>query len=757
MIKKIILKQVGPYDSVEVGISKGITLLKGKNGSGKTFIVDGFLKALFNLNRGAKVSEDVKKSTSDTARGSSLWEVHFDDFRVRRVYSLTHNTSQAFFMNLKTKEELSLGNKLVYRLKKLGFDADTFMNTCIYTSESDSVLINGKGVDKYNFVCKFFNLDILQNALSNLKTSKIKPLNNEFIALNTKLSIYEDDRGKVKDEAYYKKCILEAKEVIEKSLEKEKTLNESISLLEKKQDEHKKIQLVKQQVLEIDKKIELYNNKNIDIEKELEGIEKEVKEYELNFEKNKELVLKYEEDIKQLNTKLYSTTSVLEDKNNKIIKLNAKKDGILKDIDNVIKGDKNIVGDKIKLLKDNVLRVENDISKIEVLHDKELSNLNNLKKNSKCPTCYRVIEVKDLSDSFTSILNDLTKKKEDTKVMLNDYKKELEIFEKKGVKLELNIKNMRDSLLEVDKEKDTVNSERQRINEDRDSINFELKEIYDKKDALKDIINKKSHYNEKKSILEVKKKEQFNVIENFNKQKKDMLNDLVDIPFTEKDLVKLDELKKELQNEYLSKYSMEMAIEKHEENIKKVLKYERDILNIKEEIKEKKLLNKYYGILEVTYGKQGVTKIILNSIFKIWQELANSMFKRFKSTWKLYIISDLIKGNINIEVDDGNGVRRNTSTLSKGEKCLLSIVLRISMLKVKSNLMKIDSKFLILDEVFDRLDANNSELLLQLLNDLKADFPQILVISHSDINLNVDSIYEVIKSNKVDSFIQKVM
>ncbi|MEW5795310.1 MAG: SMC family ATPase [Candidatus Zixiibacteriota bacterium] len=98
----------------------------------------------------------------------------------------------------------------------------------------------------------------------------------------------------------------------------------------------------------------------------------------------------------------------------------------------------------------------------------------------------------------------------------------------------------------------------------------------------------------------------------------------------------------------------------------------------------------------------------------------------------------------NLQVMD-NGEYFGIDRFSGGEKDLASLCLRLAISLALTESAGLDSSFIILDEVFGSQDAGRRDLIFESLANLKARFPQMLLITHLDeLKHKVETLVELV-------------
>ena len=145
--------------------------------------------------------------------------------------------------------------------------------------------------------------------------------------------------------------------------------------------------------------------------------------------------------------------------------------------------------------------------------------------------------------------------------------------------------------------------------------------------------------------------------------------------------------------------------------------------------------------------KEIPTQILKDSVVDI-EKYANEIIRAVFPKFKLKLFEDESKKNrpliVAFEVD---GKYRNYKLLSGGQQSICAIGLRIGFNRIISEKAKTSLNFLVLDEIFGSLDEVNRAEVMKLLGTLTSNFPQILVITHTEevsafphtINVHMDS------------------
>jgi DNA repair exonuclease SbcCD ATPase subunit len=226
-------------------------------------------------------------------------------------------------------------------------------------------------------------------------------------------------------------------------------------------------------------------------------------------------------------------------------------------------------------------------------------------------------------------------------------------------------------------------------------------------------------------------------------QDKIKTNDQIDSMLIKADL-KLDSYEKLLKEKNSQITTNEYNIKSNDE---KITNNKNLILKIKEEESKDKIYKMY---LE-TYGKNGISKIIM----KTMMPLINSELQRLmedSSYFKLEIrINDKSEVEF-IQVDNNTGIEKLMSSGSGYERTIASLALRSVLSKICS-LPK--PPVIVFDEVFGKISNDNLEMVSEFFVKIKEYFEKIFLITHNPmVSQWADSIIKISKQNNVSKIVK---
>ena len=198
----------------------------------------------------------------------------------------------------------------------------------------------------------------------------------------------------------------------------------------------------------------------------------------------------------------------------------------------------------------------------------------------------------------------------------------------------------------------------------------------------------------------------------------------------------LERLKKDKNQQITStEYNIKTSREKIEHNLKMIIK-----------IQEEEEKDKIYKIYLESYGKNGVSKIIM----KTMMPLINSELQRLMEDSSYFKLEIRINDKSEVEflmIDNGTGVEKLMVSGSGYEKTIASLALRSVLSKIcslpKPNLV-------VFDEVFGKISNDNLEMVFEFFVKIKDYFDKVFLISHSPlVNQWADSSVKIRKEDNI--------
>ncbi len=696
LIKSLYLKNIRSYVEQEFFFKKGMTLLSGDIGSGKSSVLLGIEFALFGLIRGSINGSSLLRHGAKEGLVSLSFSIGSDVFVVERGLKKTSNgiiqDKCSFSLNgsrtnlapveLKSKILSLLGypDDLVSKSKSLIFRYTVYtpqeeMKHILFDSKDDRLekLRRIFGVDKYELVknnASIYARDLRSEtkAYSSVEEDVFN-LKDKVKALKTELNLFFEERDSLSSER-------------DEILKKEKAVGDELKLLEDDINNFNKVKSSKEVLL-----------------KDISSIKSSLKDLSSRIASIKESIESKEKSLKDIPKADKSSDDIKKD----LLDVNSKLDDLAEKI-NKANSKKAVINSKISSINDLLKDIE------------ELDT---------CPTCLQNVSSKhkeDLRLSEKKKLDALNKKL----VVLNDYidkarhnkdklSKKRELLEKESERvksLELKTRLARQSLDFISERKADLKS----FEETYRKREVELKEkeeelvVVDKKIAsFKDLNDKISHTKQKSlevnnSLRAVEKK--LSATSQAIKDKKSaLLEKEEELKVKEKDLSQL--LDKKILENWLSNHFINLM-----------------------------------GIIE---------KHVLSRLHREF----NSLFRE----WFDVLVEDSeLEASVDLDfspIISQNGYDSSVENLSGGEKTAISLAYRLALNKVINDLVHdVKTKgVLILDEPTDGFSSDQLDKVRDVLE--KSNAEQVLIVSHeAKLESFVQNVIRVNKNNHESEVLQ---
>ena len=771
-LKRITLKNYRKYRDADIEIPTGIMGIVGKNGTGKSSLIEAIGWCLYG-SKVSRTSKDQIKTIGIDKNENCIVVLEImlgdDDVKViRELRGKTQTGHASIFVNGSAKPQVR-GTREVseFITKRTGMDHVAFFTSVFAKQKELNSLSTKQPAERRETIMKLLKINKIDDAIklisSDIRTSdnKISLLKNDFIDIES----LQITLNKITKEKSAKTKLIQKHNIQIVLLEKEKNEKKiEFTTNKKKYDDFNKLkQLVikteeqKNSKLEQKKEIELDLHETKLSEKEMKKIELKIKEYDkINIEKKK-LDLQYgkAERKKIIDDQLDSTIIKIKKFQSTIEKIK-KHLSLFTDLDK-----KHTEQIKVLAKKENIKEsLIDSISKISSKIDenktqitqfkKEFSIINNLGKNGICPICKR-----ELDQHFPTV----SKYFHDE---ILKYNKKINIHSKRKSELNLQLKSVEQIILEIlEKIKILDNKKRNRssvqtelkenekylsaINLEKNSIVKKLKPLsgleYDRKYHSKinkqyDSLSKiKEKHIELSSVVQripslTKKQEQLNtMILEFDKTQKEQLKKLNSIDYDKSKYTK-SEKNLESVNQTYNK-TKEKQIQLNSEIQIFIVKIKQIQKEIKKE-KEKKL----------TIDDETEKITSRSKLKQIMNEFKNDLTSRIRpmlSQHSSELLGITTKGKYSLmELDEDydiniedNGNKLPIKLFSGGEEDLANLCLRIAISKELSERTGgMQSNFIALDEIFGSQDEERKKNILNALSELSNQFKQILIITH---------------------------
>ncbi len=143
--------------------------------------------------------------------------------------------------------------------------------------------------------------------------------------------------------------------------------------------------------------------------------------------------------------------------------------------------------------------------------------------------------------------------------------------------------------------------------------------------------------------------------------------------------------------------------------------------------------------LERAFGKDGVPALLIEQALPQIEEKANELLDRLSNgTMNVRFVTqaeykdkkrDDLKETLDIQISDGAGIR-DYEMFSGGEAFRVNFAIRLALSEVLARRTGARLQTLVIDEGFGSQDAQGRQRLIEAINQVKADFSKILIITH---------------------------
>lgn len=750
----------GEEQEIDFSDLNGIIGLYGKNGYGKSSVVDVFLWTIYGkISRSSVKSQILNKNNNKNGYGILEFNIDGQFYRIKRDLNRQGTSKVAFEKLILNEWQLTNDNldnkkdtdKLI--TKYFGSYDDAI---CTYVSSQDSIskIIEDKRIKK-DVISRFIGLDLFEECWNIAKQSslviesEIKSLNKErneelIVTLNITKNKYVEELmilnatiEQLKMESEKNQSIIEEMKTQLLIIPNIISDKNDLDLQLKKQETIKEDNIKKQEVLLINIK-----QCNIDILNIDERLSKfTTLDSNIFSLKRKELVdiLISIEDKYKLEIIANDSTIDLENENNvSTIESELQKQAAIR----------NNLNDQY-----NVLCIQHKEQLIKIESTRKLSSLID---NAYCngegeyATCSFIKESIIATKTLNTLNEELLKISTTLDVILRD-KTELSSFV-----------NVKEAELETIKLKISQEKESFRFNSayKKKQELIKIQDAIQKLDNLVEQINKDVKDKQEKQIKKLQFSNELDKLTNSNKQldqEIQTLNDKIQIiKKYEKDIIHNEHLQYQIDTAFKILKDQKNDIIKSSNKINETQSqidiitgqlqvYNQTIVKLQ----QREQIAKIYKLYLDCYSEDGIPHIILQKIIPYIENQTNA------------ILNDICEFNIKLDVDINKDInifkiinRENNIPIdycSGMEKFCVSIALRIVYTQINS-LSKFD--LFIIDEGFGVLDKDNIQNVQFIFEYLKQRFTKILVISHlTDIKEFYDNQIEILKNENKDSII----
>ena len=787
-IHSVKLRNFISHKETVIEFPPGLTVIVGRNGAGKTSILDAISYALFK-EHGRGKDENVINRRANSAQvqlifssGGRKYEITWRIERRRRALATLRDLTSGSVIFVDAGERTAVPElEKILRISK-----DVFLNAAYVRQGEIARLLDARPAERKEIISKLLGIEVLEKIWESLRTP-IKRLEDRLEALA--------------QEAGKKKTIEEELRKIEAELsssqEKRKSLEEQISELERK------LENVQNQIKSEEEKREKYEK----LREQMLGLEKEIsaKRHELsNKQQSLEIVQKAEEkaskleELRRKRSELQAEVKSLEEKNAQL-KAELEKSEALKRnlknlseqlqllrsmIDEYVKKLERRSGQKVdeenfpRILKLTLIRYkeleqqlrrksEEIAERIGELQGKKKTCLRNIQElesgGDVCPLCRRPIPPEHREEILAQLREELENLDKEI-MILEDEKEEAElrireassiIEEISRIDLE-NFKTSVERMKTLREEVSRLNEELNRIEGVEEKLQENESELEERRKELADLESLLLEYEREAGVIEKLGSSQAilsqihrisSEIGELERKKKELEIDLENLGY---DREKYERLVAEMNNlhEKLSTLKSE-----HAKLVQKVESLKSDQERLRKDLAEAeraelklRIMEDYLRKLKIIrecFGKDGVQKYARATAKKVIEHYA----RRFLQSFTL-IYSDLrLDEDYNIYVYGPLG-EQSVDSLSGGEKTAVALCLRLG---IAAALTGDRMECILMDEPTTHLDPERRRELIKLLMNFRSDrglIPQAIIVTHdAEVEQAADQVYHITLKN----------
>ena len=568
IIKKVQLENYRSHSNTTVEFTKGVNLILGKNGRGKTSILEAISTVMFNTKD--RSGKETGKSYIKFGEKSSKVDIDFiandgREYNLKTEFFKTKPKKQTLKDIIGSEYDGDIQEKLeeLCGIKK-GFE-ETYENIVIAKQNEFINIFKDSGTTREKTFNKIFNTQIYKEMYDSFLKEAIDKYKSEKENLDSKINYLKEnmeDKEQItnflKEEEIIKntlnKDFSETTEIINKLSNEikdyETTEIELNNLVKNIKDEENKIKkylnILKENIIEakqakkskiIVKETEKSYLEYLEIENRLKNLRENLD----NLLEEQKLNIQYQNNIEKLelsNKNLKVDISNLEEN---ISKNSEKKENLENEISNLKIKEENL---DLKLKK--YIDLLDELEKLENFKDKKLED--KLKKTTEIDILKK--ELVSKNDLFKTITIEIIEKK------LSDFQeleKELKLLEEQKIIFETEIKTLKKSSKELsDKICPFLNEKCQNL-EDKEAEDYFSSKISIKTEDLENLkkdIEEKNKILVEKEVFEDKKKQYFELEKSIKDLELSLKNEEVNLKEIELDIKNLDiDIQKLIENQ----------------------------------------------------------------------------------------------------------------------------------------------------------------------------------------------------------------
>lgn len=724
MITRVRLIDWMSHKDTSISFNKGKVLIFGKNGAGKTSIIEGVLYGMFGsiTDSYRSIAKTNKKDFIRDGAKSATIDLEFiiqeRKINVKRtVYVGNKGEESSLYINgmLKTRNSEEVGKEIE---KMLGVDREVFLKVLYGAQDGIYKILTLRPKDLKAYLDTIFGIDLYQTRLDKLNAmrrvidkeikdrlssslSEKKEFELKLKSLEEEINILKEDRERLKRE-------------IQEAEQQEQKLRQNMPKLEENLRKYNNLQS------EVDK----LRAKWAYIKDELKKLEEESRRYEkeLGQDTDREYLKRKLEEIEKRLAEINEKRKEYQEINSKIFDLN-------KEIENI-----NLEIHRINNLKSNKMKEyydrEDEIRKL----DQHIKNLEVSRRNVVLLGAIVTILGLVLLPTyllFLVLLIDLII----AKVYIQN-KKEQEQLEKRREELNREKDNINAEIDEYNKKLEQYQKNTELLTTSRQELEHRLQQINDTDEEMlrkeeQNLIRKEELLN-RKEIIDSKIKEYINMKEKIHSELSKKEQELESLEYVSQEYLyttnKISSLESKRKSMMGTIRQIETSIaartKDREEVLNKLKIYEQKV----KELESKRELWKELGEIGermngvMIKNRERLIDILNLNLEKYWNSL---YYGKIYEDPRIEVNED---GGYELKIKTG-GKLVNVDRMSGGEKTIYALAMRLGILDVISKRLRV----MILDEPTHNLDDLSIDSLIDNMNKLALEsVDQFIIITHDD-------------------------
>lgn len=771
-IKSIELKNFRRYKDEIVEFPDGLIGIVGRNGVGKTTLIEALAWCLYGADVARTKQEEIKRSTASTrdeCKVSIELVLDSDLIRIERKLTGKNVTPSAnLYLNENPNAHVS-GTKAVtkYISNRTRMDHIAFI-TSIFAKQKDlDRLSDMTGGQRKKTILRLLRIDQIEDAIKLLKDD-IKENNKEIEHIQKTLK----EQNNLEEElVQLKEKLSKTNNLINKTTDDVNSLQKSLkvqedkfSTLEKKHAQHQEVEKkiegaegFKSGKLQEKNGIEADLTLSLDAEKTLNKLKPKL----LEFEKIK----KEKDELNSLKIQ-HTQKSSFEDRltNCEVNIQNRLK--IKKEFETKIQNYSNsdakhdLIINELKILEKNLEDKKSRESEIQsVIYEKtsrkteyenELKDIKKLGDESVCPKCKRPLgdTISKLLARFKTDIDKLQREINSFSSQKNALSKEIQL-----IIAEINLKNQEDTEIknqiqvrnnlqakmeEVNKTLNSDKAEKSKIENELkkfSGINYDENihsQIITKFKKLETVHNNSIQLNEHVKKIPTLKDRINSIEKTIIKLTNDLKNykiKLSQIGFDEKIYQKTKQTKSDIEQQYHQQ--REKMVEQKQVFIQIDVRITQQEITINEEKEKRKIIEDINSKIQTQKRLEKLMSAFKSDlIIRVKPQLSSRTSELFRQMTNGRYPSVELDDDFAIKIYD-EGMSHPIQRFSGGETDLVNLCLRIAISEELSHRSGgSGTQFIVLDEIFGSQDEERKDNILRALHKLTSQFRQILLITH---------------------------